>query len=56
MASRKKIIIFTFNFDTELEQWFWHSNDGKHSSQGFELKKDCTNDAIINGYEANKIN
>lgn len=51
MSKNKKDVIFTFTFDESINEYFWHCNNGKHSEIGFELKQDCINDAIINGYE-----
>lgn len=55
---RAKKIEFVFKFDDGLEQWFWHKTRNTKtidsSPVGFDLKTDCINDAIINGYENGK--
>lgn len=54
ITQNKKDLRFDFKFDESIELWFWHCSNGKHSESGFEEKKDCINDAIINGYENNQ--
>lgn len=53
MSKQKKLINFTFHFDTELELWYWLkqvNNEKEQSHEMFQDRQDAINDAIINGY------